>query len=191
MRGQLRPLAALRSGPKPAQFSKERPELLTGSHLLSPASAKSHSTGDFRGPVIGAAGTRHFEPDGVDFLGSATVPFDGDVCTTVAGCASGAIGRAPARPRWCDQISTPAENQLYPYSEHSCAHRHSHDFGKLFGDQARQVTEDPELCCYEYHPPGRSKTVRTAVGRSIFPADGIGRTSNPAAGEGEPAARRA
>src|SRR6266516_958324 len=26
--------------------------------------------------------------------------------------------------------------------------------------------------CYEYHPPGRSKTVRTAMGRSIFPADG-------------------
>ena len=44
---------------------------------------------------------------------------------------------------------------------------------------------------YEYHPPGRSKTVRTAVGRSIFPADGIGRTSKPAAGEGGPAGRRA
>jgi hypothetical protein len=44
---------------------------------------------------------------------------------------------------------------------------------------------------YEYHPPGRSKTVRTAVGRSIFPADGIGRPSKPAAGEGEPANRRA
>ena len=43
-------------------------------------------------------------------------------------------GEPPARPRWCDQISTPAENPLYPYSEHSCAHRHSHDFGKLFGD---------------------------------------------------------
>jgi hypothetical protein len=28
---------------------------------------------------------------------------------------------------------------------------------------------------YEHHPPGRSKTVRTAVGRSIFPADEIGR----------------
>jgi hypothetical protein len=27
---------------------------------------------------------------------------------------------------------------------------------------------------YEHHPPGRSKTVRTAVGRSIFPADEIG-----------------
>jgi hypothetical protein len=44
---------------------------------------------------------------------------------------------------------------------------------------------------YEYHPPGRSKTVRTAVGRSIFPADGIGRTSKPAAGEGGPADRPA
>ncbi len=45
-------------------------------------------------------------------------------------------GEPPARPRWCDQISTPAENQLYPYSEHSCAHRHSRDFGKLFGDSS-------------------------------------------------------
>jgi hypothetical protein len=35
---------------------------------------------------------------------------------------------------WCDRIPTPEENQLYPYSEHSCAHRHSHGFGKLFGD---------------------------------------------------------
>jgi hypothetical protein len=43
-------------------------------------------------------------------------------------------GKPSARPRWCDQIPTPAENQLYPYSEHSCAHRRSHDFGKLFGD---------------------------------------------------------
>ena len=42
--------------------------------------------------------------------------------------------RAPARQRWCDQIPTPAENQLYPYSEHSCAHRRSHNSGKLFGD---------------------------------------------------------
>jgi hypothetical protein len=44
--------------------------------------------------------------------------------------------------------------------------------------------------CYEYHPPGRSKTVRTAMGRSIFPADGTGRTSKPAAGQGEPAPPR-
>ena len=35
-------------------------------------------------------------------------------------------------PAWCDQIPTPAKNQLYPYSGHSCAHRHPHDFGKLF-----------------------------------------------------------
>ena len=39
-----------------------------------------------------------------------------------------------AARQWCDQIPTPTENQLYPYSEHSCAHRHSHDFGKLSGD---------------------------------------------------------
>src|SRR5437868_10083411 len=36
--------------------------------------------------------------------------------------------------------------------------------------------------CYEYHPLRRSKTMRTAVGCSFFPADRIGRTSNPAAG---------
>jgi hypothetical protein len=35
---------------------------------------------------------------------------------------------------WCDQIPTPAKNQLYPYSGHSCAHRHPHDFGKLFNE---------------------------------------------------------
>jgi hypothetical protein len=45
--------------------------------------------------------------------------------------------------------------------------------------------------CYEYHPPGPSKAVRTAMGRSIFPARRNGRTSKPAAREGEPADRRA
>jgi hypothetical protein len=57
---------------------------------------------------------------------------------------------------------------------------------------AIEGVESPKTrSCYEHPPPGRSKTVRTAVGRSIFPADGIGRTSKPAAGEGEPADRRA
>jgi hypothetical protein len=60
--------------------------------------------------------------------------------------------RGPARPRWCDQIPTPAENQLYPYSEHSCAHCHSHDFGKLFGDWG-------------------VKSPRTGVVMSIIPLD--------------------
>jgi hypothetical protein len=55
----------------------------------------------------------------------------------------------------------------------------------------RFVKSPKTRSCYEHHPPGRSKTVRTAVGRSIFPADRIGRTSKPAAGEGEPADRRA
>jgi hypothetical protein len=40
--------------------------------------------------------------------------------------------RGAVLPAWCDQIPTPVENQLYPYSGHSCAHRHPHDFGKLF-----------------------------------------------------------
>jgi len=45
--------------------------------------------------------------------------------------------------------------------------------------------------CYEYHPPGLSKTVRTAVGRSIFPAGGTGHISKAGAGKGEPADRGA
>ena len=44
---------------------------------------------------------------------------------------------------------------------------------------------------YENHPAGRSKTVRTAVGRSISPVDEIGHASQPGAGGGEPADRRA
>ena len=91
-------------------------------------------------------------------------------------------------PAWCDQIPTPAENQLYPYSGHSCAHRHPHGSGKLFID-GRQITENRS--CYECHPPGPTKTVRTAVGSSIFPANSFGRTSKPAAGEREPAGCRA
>ena len=87
-------------------------------------------------------------------------------------------------PAWCDQIPTPAENQLYPYSGHSGAHRHPHDSGKLF-IEGHQITGNRS--CYEYHPPGPSKTVRAAVGRSVFPAESFGRTSKPAAGEREPA----
>jgi hypothetical protein len=45
-------------------------------------------------------------------------------------------------PAWCDQIPTPAENQTYPYSGHSCAHRHPHDSGKLFIDGNHR---NPEL----------------------------------------------
>src|SRR5215211_5400179 len=55
----------------------------------------------------------------------------------------------------------------------------------------RNVKSPNTGACYEYHPLGPSKTVRTAVGRSIFPADSFGRTSNPAAGEREPADYRA
>jgi hypothetical protein len=48
------------------------------------------------------------------------------------------LGRTPKVSRFpaalCVAIHTPAENQLHPHSEHSCARRHSHDSGKLFGD---------------------------------------------------------
>jgi hypothetical protein len=36
---------------------------------------------------------------------------------------------------WCDQNPTPAENPLYSYSGHSCAHRRPHGSGKLFIDR--------------------------------------------------------
>jgi hypothetical protein len=97
-------------------------------------------------------------------------------------------GEPPAPPRWCDQIPTPAENQLYPCSEHDCAHPQSHDFRMLLAIEG--VKSPKTRSCYEHHPPGRSKTMRTAVGRSIFPAGGIGRIPKPAAGEGEPTDRR-
>src|ERR1700745_3836037 len=45
--------------------------------------------------------------------------------------------------------------------------------------------------CYECHPAGLSKTVRTAVGCSIFPEGGTGRISKAGAGKGGPADRRA
>src|SRR5690349_1806153 len=40
-------------------------------------------------------------------------------------------GRKPRPPPWCDQISTPRENQFCPYSEHSWAQPQSHDSGNL------------------------------------------------------------
>ena len=91
------------------------------------------------------------------------------------------IGRgAPARPRWCDQIPTPGgKSALSLFGTQLCPP----PFARLreaIGDWGRQTKT---RSCYEYHPPGCSKTVRTAVGRSIFPASGIGRTSKPAAGE--------
>jgi hypothetical protein len=48
--------------------------------------------------------------------------------------ASGELIAEPFARQWCDQIPTPTENQLYPYSEHTRAYRRSHGSGKLFGD---------------------------------------------------------
>jgi hypothetical protein len=45
-------------------------------------------------------------------------------CPTLAG-----------QPPWCDQISTLAKNQLYPYSEQLCAPRHSHGSRKLLATE--------------------------------------------------------
>src|SRR5258706_9766177 len=95
----------------------------------------------------------------------AAAPFFGSMFT---GLRRGPEPAPPARPRWCDKIPTRAENQLYPYSEHSCAHRHSHDSGKLL---VIEGVESPKTrSCYEYPPLGRSKKVRTAVGRQICAA---------------------
>jgi len=48
-------------------FVKNEPQLWASSHFLCMAPAILAALGDFRGPVIGAAGTRYFEPDGVVF----------------------------------------------------------------------------------------------------------------------------
>ena len=69
------------------------------------------------------------------------------------------------RPPGCDQIPTPAENQLCPYSEHTCAHRHAHGSRKLLVIEG--VKSPQTRSCHEYHPPGLSKKVRAAVGRQI------------------------
>jgi hypothetical protein len=56
------------------------------------------------------------------------------VCSAGSSCAGGSRQRirglryavrptVAEQPPWCDRISTPAENQLYPFSEHTCAHR--------------------------------------------------------------------
>jgi hypothetical protein len=74
----------------------------------------------------------------------------------------------PCRPSWCDQIPALAENHLYPYLEHTCAHRHSHDSGKLL--VIERVKSPKTRSGHEYHPLGRSKKVRTAVGRPICAA---------------------
>src|SRR4029453_5277844 len=62
----------------------------------------------------------------------------------------------PCRPSWCDQIPTPAENHLYPYLEHTCSHRHSHDSGKLL---VIERVKSQNRSGHEYHPLGRSKKV--------------------------------
>jgi hypothetical protein len=60
--------------------------------------------GDFRGPVIGAAGTRHFEPDGVVFSRSSLscpIPPTGDgEWLAVAGC--GLANEHRSRDRFSD-----------------------------------------------------------------------------------------
>ena len=90
---------------------------------------------------------------------------------------------------WCDQIPTLPGNQLCPYSEHSWAQRQSHDSGKLLGHWG---VKSPKIgVCYESHSPRLSKTVRAAVGRSIFPACGPHRFAKAETGKGGPADRRA
>jgi hypothetical protein len=85
--------------------------------------------------------------------GVGTAPFPGHRCPPMPTGALarrglsffrsiGASASAPAlfllrccAAAWCDQIPTLAENQLYPYSGHSNAHRHPHGCGKLFTER--------------------------------------------------------
>src|SRR5258705_12693256 len=79
-------------------------------------------------------------------------------------------GEPPARPRWCDQIfNTGGKSALSLFGTQLCPS----PFARLWEAVWRFVKSPKTRSCYEHHPPGRSKTVRTAVGRSIFPADGI------------------
>lgn len=70
-------------------------------------------------------GTSVFEPDGVVFWIYLTLPSSRRRCTGVP---------------WCDEIPTPSKNQPYPNSEHSCAHRNSHDCGTLLGASNHRKT---------------------------------------------------
>ena len=107
----------------------------------------------------------------------------GIVCGAIIGVTKKQGPKPRAAPQWCDQIPTPLENQLYPYSEHSCAPSHSHHFGKLSCDRALNHRLRSGR---EHHPLGSSKKERTAVGRSIWAADKTGCTSRQA----KPAHRR-
>jgi len=73
--------------------------------------------------------------------------------------------RAPARPRWCDQDSHTGRKISSILIRNTVC---PSPFARLWGScwrLKRQITATRS--CYEYHPAGRPKTVRTTVGRSI------------------------
>jgi hypothetical protein len=80
-----------------------------------------------------------------------------------------ALKGGPARPHGVIRFQHRRKINCGSYSEHTCAHSRPHDPRKLL------VTEGLDLLktrsCYEYHPPGLSKKVRTAMGRQIFTAE--------------------
>jgi hypothetical protein len=55
------------AGPKPRAILERMSPIVSQFTFARHGACYPLSTGDFRGPVVGAAGTRHFEPDGVVF----------------------------------------------------------------------------------------------------------------------------
>src|SRR5882672_472809 len=75
----------------------------------------------------------------------------------------------PARPHGVIRFQHRRKINCGSYSEHTCAHSRPHDPRKLLVIEGLELLKTRS--CYEYHPPGLSKKVRTAMGRQIFTAD--------------------
>jgi hypothetical protein len=75
----------------------------------------------------------------------------------------------PARPHGVIRFQHRRKINCGSYSEHTCAHSRPHDSRKLLVIEGLELLKTRS--CYEYHPPGLSKKVRTAMGRQIFAAD--------------------
>src|SRR5229473_2455449 len=75
----------------------------------------------------------------------------------------------PARPHGVIRFQHRRKINCGSYSEHTCAHSRPHDPRKLLVIEGLELLKTRS--CYEYHPPGVSKKVRTAMGRQIFTAD--------------------
>jgi hypothetical protein len=92
-----------------------------------PVHIYSGSAGDFRGPEVGAAGTRYFEPDGVAFFDDRLTACAAlHELPAVAGCASSPIGARRVLQR------SPCERLRPTASLFACAAGKTENFADLF-----------------------------------------------------------